>query len=344
MSQPKSQQIYLYVHISTEAALTAGRSVAGGIDVPLTDEWVAARTPEQLAIVSEFGGRGPCDDRYDRRLGSNLSHGCATWTGASLIEPTLGAAKIAIDALVAYRAAIAREVAAKEEERQRELDDLAAALAVGPDDDLVHEQYDGRFCRHPDVCSVRDRAPELVARAEQIAEKRTAAGVAERTAQNAEREAKKKEAAVAKKATIDAWIAAHGSESQRQRYAERLLPKEELWSGIRAQLFAALGSLRRYNRLQAPDVNHGEDCYGNCEISYSADAVDELDAVGYERLQQIRALVAGVELEFTIRPRIHRAWPACESEDTDDLTIVRHSALISIEFAGQTLSREYALD
>jgi hypothetical protein len=215
--------------------------------------------------------------------------------------------------------------AKREQERAR-----LSALLSGPEDALVvradDEPWKARSHRGSQTGTEIVRLESAVReRAEAIAKQRNAREAAE------------------SRSARDAWIRDHGTDSQRARYAEGLLPEAELLDAVRGWAFAPLVGQSRYVRIEHREVRHDDECYQQhieCDVLASDDDQAEgLSEIEYEALARIRELAKGCPLPATVEAREH--WCRCESCKSPYVT--RQSAHVTVTFAGRGLSREYAL-
>jgi len=151
-----------------------------------------------------------------------------------------------------------------------------------------------------------------------------------------------------------------GTDNQRERYRDHLLPEDELLALARHELFGKFteSGLKRWDgkkSLRAADARHARKCFvatagiealGD-HISFETCAIAELSHDEYDMLKRINAIArASSEHEwcrmagvlFIVSPRSH--WATCDvcKEET-----VKSSALVSVRWAGRELAREYAL-
>jgi hypothetical protein len=142
------------------------------------------------------------------------------------------------------------------------------------------------------------------------------------------------------RATVDAWLAAHGTASQRARSAEGLLDEHELLGAVRAYVFAGFAALPRYVRMVARDHAHDDACAGEA-VKFEVDGLTTLTAEQYEVLAQLRLAVTTAPIPLNIELRRHKAW--CNGCEGSDDVRTCDGALVSGQWAGHALSREYAL-
>jgi hypothetical protein len=138
---------------------------------------------------------------------------------------------------------------------------------------------------------------------------------------------------------VKAWIAEHAPELA-ARHGEGLLPETELLERVRASVFAPLDfDFKRHEKITAADIEHGE-----CEDSepkFSAVKAEELTGEEFECFTAIREAASEMPQVTSVWPREHRGW--CGRDNCDGGTTSRRSALVTVEWCGRRLSREYAL-
>ena len=192
-----------------------------------------------------------------------------------------------------------------------------------------------------DAVAVAVQISDLLADATALAVERDAvyaagqaAAAAAAAAERVERVALELAAAAKLTDATAAWIAVHGTESQRARFAEGLLPEQEMWGAIRDEVFSSITS-PRYERMVGGDIEHDNDC-PDPRAAYGVNPLAALDADQYARLVQIRRVApAGA----TVAPRLHYA--SCG--DCSVARVERASVLVTLDWFGRELSREYAL-
>ena len=160
---------------------------------------------------------------------------------------------------------------------------------------------------------------------------------AEREAEEARKKAEKKAAAERRTAQLSAWIAEHGTDNQRGRLAEGVLPETEIVDAIREQVFAPLAGEPRYVKLTAVDVRAectSEDEIDPHEVAFNVTPKETLTAAEYDRLIDLRKLMPGAEITV----RSHNGW--CK-ESNCEADIYRTSYRVKITLGELELSREY---
>jgi hypothetical protein len=145
-------------------------------------------------------------------------------------------------------------------------------------------------------------------------------------------------------------VARHGTESQRQRLAEGLLPPEEVSELLADVAFRGLAGEPAYAKIQRAEVTHADDCDCGQDIydSYRGPA-DAVSAEVFARVLELRAkleaslpglrdALPGAEVAQTIQ--VHRLW--CEGEDCG--SVERFGLLVAVSWRGAKVLREFSLD
>lgn len=139
-----------------------------------------------------------------------------------------------------------------------------------------------------------------------------------------------------KRQALRAAVSDWGSDVQRARQTEGLLSEDEALALVRERVFAPFADLERYRRLDGDELEHDDDC-PDARARFDVDSADALTDAQFLRLRAIRAAAPeGAEVE----PRIHTA--SCG--DCSARAVSRASALVTLDWHGHQLSREYALD
>ena len=161
----------------------------------------------------------------------------------------------------------------------------------------------------------------------------------------AKKEAEKEAEAEARVAVIAEWVEAHGTENQKARLADGLLPESEIVDAIRDEVFAPMDSMYaghygevggRYEKMKSSDVCTCESYYdeGTCHVVFSVEDATELTAEQYEVIVAARKAMP----KATIKARVHiGSGDECESVEK------RYSLHVKVDYHGIPLSREYAL-
>lgn len=138
-------------------------------------------------------------------------------------------------------------------------------------------------------------------------------------------------------AAIAKWVAAHGTESQRERLAAGMLGRDEIMRPIRAELFAPFEGFERFRRMKHGAVCNFRICPcrgGN--VSFTMRRATRLDDGRFTIFQRMKAAAPpGATLE--IRQHVGRC---------DRCPCVRKkiSVSVALEWHGVPMTLEYALD
>jgi hypothetical protein len=139
---------------------------------------------------------------------------------------------------------------------------------------------------------------------------------------------------------LDAWLAQHGTESQRARRARDLLPEVELRDAIRAWALAPLDRFERFLKIKPGEIDHTAECRRERDGLECTDEPAKLNAPQFDLLIKIEAalkeLPAGVEATHGIIRR--RCRLRCCSG-----SLARVGVRIEAKYAGIALSRELGL-
>ena len=137
-----------------------------------------------------------------------------------------------------------------------------------------------------------------------------------------------------------------GSADQKERWHAGTLPEDELLSLARGVLFAPFNDIPRWQMLEPEEVHHTRDCRASKAVEFMVVDRVRLTRSEWATLNRISALTIVASdlaflqdvLAFEVKLRCHLArCSACHAE------IDGMSALVSVSWAGRTLSREYAL-
>ena len=164
-------------------------------------------------------------------------------------------------------------------------------------------------------------------------ERRRQLDKAERAATDAAKEA-------AKVTAINAWVAEHGTESQRARHAAGMLPRQEAIDGMVEAAFSAGSELVQFHASDLEPSCSDEQCAEyECEVERSVDDyTDGLDAEKFARYEALRALFP----DGTLALRKHAAWHNCR-HDEDCHSQYAVTCTVSVKCGPFTFGREYAL-
>src|SRR5262249_22684500 len=143
-----------------------------------------------------------------------------------------------------------------------------------------------------------------------------------------------------------------GTKNQRERWADKLLPEDELKALARHELFKLFAldhkDIKRWIKIRSCDLPHEDACQASeSQVDYSTPPPTGLDHDSYERLKAIRAIAdAASKHEWLVRSeavmqvetRLHRGQcQVCKA------WFSAPTALVKVMWAGRPLSREYEL-
>ncbi|MFH2018841.1 MAG: hypothetical protein ABII98_02510 [bacterium] len=167
---------------------------------------------------------------------------------------------------------------------------------------------------------------------------------AEQGARNkAKAEAKNKaDAAAAKRRTaqIAAWVAASGTDNQKNRLRDGVLPDVEIVDLVRAEAYAPFDQFPRYQKLKNSDVCEGYEDYDGSSyhsdnIDFDVDTAGTLTAEQYDRLQEIKKAAPD---GATVDARLHTGkCTECETY------VSRIGFMVRLTVGELSFSREYGM-
>lgn len=174
---------------------------------------------------------------------------------------------------------------------------------------------------------------------EALLTQREAAAKAAREAEEARKEAEEARRRAAKDAQIAAWVAEHGTQNQKERWAAGLLPAREIDKAMEDHAFAPAANLPLFPRIEAGDIEHESGCASewdddawdlDCE---SADAAS-CTADEFESLKRIRELFPDAEVSIK---RHTCSCSKCKADET------RSGVFVKLTVGAFTFNREFAL-
>ena len=137
-------------------------------------------------------------------------------------------------------------------------------------------------------------------------------------------------------AIIAAWVEEHGDESQKARYAEGLLPENEVLDAMRNALFEPLAGFERFKRLRAEDFCRC-DWFDEDSIEYESGTAESASKREYETLGAIRKVAANIQKDAVVELRYHRGeCDRCEKSKTVK------SVRVKLRHGPFEFTREYA--
>jgi len=136
-----------------------------------------------------------------------------------------------------------------------------------------------------------------------------------------------------KQAQIQAWVAEHGSPSQRERLAAGLLPGDEIVNAMRDAALESLSEFPLYVPLSVQDIDHDENCCAESAVFESCAAPDA-SALEFEALKRLRALIPDANVG------LRRHTGTCNHCDA---TAARTGLLVVVVVGEFEFRREYAV-
>jgi hypothetical protein len=245
------------------------------------------------------------------------------------------------EVVAAMRAAITAEFLRRADENDRKRAERDAEIAqwlANPICDLLESEWNcgcQKYVLHrffPDDPRMADRKKLAMAEAERL----TAISWAEHeraVAKKAAEEEKADKEQRAYKEKVLEWIAANGTDGQRERTSAGVMPFKEAEDALRDSLFAALKSMARYEKITKADVcecDYPKQCRLTCEV----EDITELTDPQYALLKEFKGLIPGA----VITPRMHTV----EAEECDQ-GLIRYSLRAVCTWNGHEFSHEYAM-
>jgi len=328
--------MYVKVNVSAADAIRRNSTTHGPQDLELTQEWLESLTEQERAVLAdELPG---VDGRARYFAGGH---------GSSLYVPTadLEAVRAVIQATLAKRAEqkvdaaayrqkqTERAVTGLRERRVRKGQQYVQAVG-GYVNNLVNPDMDVAYL--PEECAAEYAAwtAELEAQ-NQATIQAVIDQHAERERKRAEEEAAKKESERLYAEACEALVREIGTESQLGRLELGRLPAAEINTIVHDHVFAAMGDQARwprYDRLQAQDIDHDEDCCDHRSV-FEAEYCDEWTAADYAAVSRAEKLMPDAQIAV----RVHKGQ--CEECDAQ---IERKSLQVTQAWHGRNLTREYA--
>jgi hypothetical protein len=155
----------------------------------------------------------------------------------------------------------------------------------------------------------------------------------------------KSDAEIAKKLLLQSqiaeWVQANGTDSQRARFSEGLLPDAEVTDAIKAELLSPGEGFAKYAKITAGEVKRecgGCDCDEN-DVEFEATDAFAVTDYQYQSLLAIRAAFPGAE----VTPRIHTGTWDCGDSDCPLHEVTRYSARVHVAQGEIHAVQEYAI-
>ena len=332
--------MYTHLYIDPSAAIRAGKSVSGYARLDLLQSDVDALTSErrdELARVSDLGAPEHGNGTLGRGAGD-----------PPVTEGTLAEIVRVLDARIARRQNEADATKQRSEKYRAEVRHVLTNRLTC-EKSTYHPPVGYLSMIHPDWPITRTDT-EWRIRDEIAASAEAVAWVSELETINAQHLATAEKRKIADeqaqmeresqfRAAAEAVVSEIGSDADRGRLSEHLLPDTELLHLVHDHVFAALTDHERYTRITESDVRdaHDEDLCSDFCAKFAVDDATELPATEWAALVEVRTHAPEGSI---VTPRIHKGYcPQCEG----DREVTRYSALLQIDWHGRKLSREYAL-
>lgn len=198
--------------------------------------------------------------------------------------------------------------------------------------------YTGVFSRTNDS-RILERLSEIEAAGPQVLDRAVAAyeqRVSEARENRQKREAEEKAAVDRKTAQIANWVAKNGTDNQKRRLVDKLLPDKEIIKALREEAFSSLCEFPRYEKMKKIDIckedfEHGEPH----DVEFETTEAESLNAEQYDFYSAIKA--AAPEGSDVVA-KIHRG--RCHDCDTK---VTKLGVLVSLTAGEFSFSREYGM-
>jgi hypothetical protein len=355
------------IRLDRAAAILAGSTTYGDIKIPLTDAELLELSVPERALIAERVVNDVADLTSLSIIGKDGSKSHTNAPYPVLITADLAAVRTVLATLQNVTAERREAEAAQQADRQKRWAEAQRDWLAQPDTALVERPHTYEMiwqARGPDGLFITSDGPyqpsawrggggfgglpataEVIARAArlyQLAQQRTAESQAHRQRQLEAAQAAEEAASLREAEALHQALQTSGSDGQRKRAERGLLPRDELLTLYRDQLFAPLESFARFERIKRAEVVEADPDRGEYAEAgdYQFDANDATDATDDEfaTLSAIETVVkerlpAGAVCTL----RLHSAGFTA----ADDWAVQRKSVLVSLD-APVKVSREYA--
>lgn len=327
--------ITIEIEIDRAAAILAGKAQFGKTTVAIDPGLLTPDQREEMVCLRANVSNGTLF--LPRAQGQDVRYESSVGYTTPIVEPTQDTIAKALDEhrarRIAYTANHDAWKAKEEQERRDSLEKSAREWIEYPvRSRLFSNRIGGLDVLLPPYVE-RDRLPADLQSAwdAAIAEAQTEA-TRLNAAAKARAEATQQAAAEKGRIRVQSlatFLAEHGTEVQKKRRAANLMPDEEILDLVRNHVFSPLEHLPRYERMKKSD-------FSAADVSFEAsNAVRATDAQ-YEAMEAIKSLVPGSDV--TLREHV----ATVSNYDGEDETYTRLGYLVSIDWNGWPLSREYA--
>ena len=332
--------------IDKNAALRAGIDNEGIKIVKFDPADLNQEQRDKLAKSSKYwSNSGPDSFQHLHQVNFGL--------GSTQISPTAEATletmKKALDERIAWGKNKAKEV------KQEKLDLITEFLALEDEkcwelrhwrgkDEWIWTQY-GHFNHLKEFAKDLEHREALakIERIKTIADAAVVRAKAEHEAKEKaekitteKRRAEKAELLKAQDAQIAKWVEKSGNQSQKDRLAEDMLPRDEIVDFIRDEAYVPLTGFPRYDKLKASDICTCEYSYSDdyCDCSYDVKTKTTATPEEYGILQEIKKLIP----DATVELREHEGT----SDDCEN-TVTRTGIMVRVKVGAFDFSREYGI-
>lgn len=344
-----SENLKVFVYVDRSAAILAGKSQYGAVEMSLTDEMIGQLAPEERLELANTPAPGYSNSPERMRFGA----GGGEWRPGNerisapdpvLSEATLESLRECLRARLSKRPVLEAEAKAEQEKKAAEREaEIQKILAAGVEalmidrgyGDIEGRRWDFRYSFEDD-----QRVKPLVIEARDLAQKRNAGAKKAAFEAQAKREAEGKAHREACKATERDMLQKHGTESQRERHAADVLPEDELLRVARGVLFAPLAEFPRYRKIEFRDIEHGDDCMADADMTtfHDDDAVSLDEGLTEGQWKALKAIEKAAPAGAVVSPR--NRWLKCKGCDETATSI---AARVTIQWAGRDLVHYYDL-
>lgn len=336
------------MYIAPSAAVRAGLARAGDIDVSLTSAFLATLDPDEREVLTSFARLPKTEVNRFNTLEADPREPQANEAGLLA----------ALRQEMAKRLTKAQEDKAKKEEEAREFEAethrLIERMQTEPDFFVYDQGWGDRrfYAKSMDRGSVPEFKAAIETYILPLVQERTRAWEEEKARDEAQKQENKERAdAEAKEAerlaalrpeALTALITEHGSDNQRARHARGVLPEKEALKLVRGVVFKPLDDVfPRYVKIKGEDIRPSCKCDGEGDLRYDVAEVKEMDADLWENVKRFEELAAAKAPNLTLELKQHHGYCAHKACPHG---LVRYSALVSLNWFGLDLSREYSLD
>ena len=340
MDPEKGGKMKAIITVSRNEALKSGLNNEGDYIVEFNPADLTQEQREELALSGVSNDSGAYYVNHGLFLGSSKFDKMIPPVATADVETM----KTLLDARIKARAAKEAEKAkAKAKELESIIRDLTKWVNA-PENEWLHN-FDRPciFSGHGNPTNVDDYFNRVPGLKEAIEDRESLAfwvklentvELMKRKRINAEREAAEKKAEMERAAQIRAWVAKNGTQNQKARLTDSLLPDKEIIDEIRAEAYKPLEKFPRYKKLRAGDVCEGTEWGEYHDVEFDAWDAKNLTAEQYEQFKAIQKAMPTAN----VTPRKHTAeCDECEIKTT------RIGFMVRVKVGAFEFSREYGM-